>query len=75
MMSIVLKFFRFLGFPLTFFSALWLRFVRRAGIGIIEEKLLMTAGVLPVVDHYYQPLVNPKRHISKSLGMTGNYGR
>lgn len=67
MINIILKFFRFLGFPLTFFSALWLRFVRRAGIGVIEEKLLMTAGVLPVVDHYYQPLVNPKRDLSKSL--------
>lgn len=67
MKNIVFKFFRFLGFPLTFLSALWLRFVRRAGIGVIEEKLLMTAGVFPVVDHYYQPLINPKKHLSKSL--------
>jgi len=67
MTNIVFKFFRFLGFPLTFFSALWLRFVRRAGIGVIEEKLLMAAGVLPVVDFYYQPLVNPKKHLTKSL--------
>jgi len=67
MTNIIFKFFRFLGFPLTFFSALWLRFVRRAGIGVIEEKLLMTAGVLPVVDFYYQPLVNPKKHLTKSL--------
>lgn len=67
MRNIVFKFIRFIGFPLTFFSALWLRFVKSAGIGVIEEKLLMTVGVLPVIDHYYQPLVNPKKHLSKSL--------
>jgi len=67
MRNIVFKFVRFIGFPLTFISALWLRFVRSAGIGIIEEKILMTIGVLPVIDHYYQPLVNPKKHLLKSL--------
>jgi len=67
MKNIVFKIIRFIGFPLTFFSALWLRFVKSAGIGPIEEKLLMTVGVLPVIDHYYQPLVNPKKHLSKSL--------
>jgi len=67
MRNIVFKFIRFIGFPFTFFSALWLRFVKSAGIGVIEEKILMTVGVLPVIDHYYQPLVNPKKHLAKSL--------
>jgi predicted O-methyltransferase YrrM len=27
----------------------------------------MFLGVLPIVDHYYQPLINPKKHLKKSL--------
>jgi len=27
----------------------------------------MKIGVLPVIDHYYQPLINPKKHLIKSL--------
>ena len=27
----------------------------------------MQLGILPVLDHYYQPLINPKKHLKKSL--------
>lgn len=27
----------------------------------------MKIGILPVLDHYYQPLINPKKHLLKSL--------
>lgn len=57
----------FLGIPFTFLSALWLWFVRKAGIGKIEDKIFMKVGVLPILDHYYHPLINPKRHLFKSL--------
>jgi predicted O-methyltransferase YrrM len=63
----ILKFIIFLGFPFTFLSALWLKYVRKLGIGYLEEKIFMLIGVLPIIDHYYQPLINPKKHLLKSL--------
>ena len=27
----------------------------------------MKLGVLPLLDHYYYPLINPKKHLHKSL--------
>jgi hypothetical protein len=27
----------------------------------------MQLGFLPILDHYYQPLINPKKHLTKSL--------
>jgi predicted O-methyltransferase YrrM len=56
-----------LGSPFTLLSTLWLKFVRRVGIGKIEDHIFMMMGVLPVHDHYYQPLVNPRKHLTKSL--------
>ncbi|PKQ45757.1 class I SAM-dependent methyltransferase [Confluentibacter flavum] len=56
-----------IGAPFTFFSSIWLKFVTKAGIGIFGEKIFMTFGILPVLDHYYQPLINPKKHLNKSL--------
>jgi len=62
-----LKFLLFLGLPFTFFSALWLKYVRKVGIGRVEDYILMKIGLLPIIDHYYQPMVNPKKHLIKSL--------
>ena len=56
-----------IGFPITFLAALWLKLVRKVGIGYLEEKIFMGIGVLPVIDHYYEPLINPKKHLIKSL--------
>ncbi len=56
-----------IGFPFTYLAALWLKLSRKTGLGFLEEKIFMNVGVLPIIDHYYQPLINPKKHLSKSL--------
>lgn len=65
------KFLLFLGTPITFISALWLKCIittiSRVGGGKLEDKIFMRLGILPVIDHYYQPLINPQKHLSKSL--------
>jgi predicted O-methyltransferase YrrM len=56
-----------LGAPLTFFASLWLKFIRKTGFNSISDQIFMKLGILPVLDHYYQPLINPKKHLTKSL--------
>ena len=33
----------------------------------IEDAIFSHVGILPILDHYYQPLINPKKHLKKSL--------
>lgn len=33
----------------------------------INNKIFMKFGLLPIRDHYYQPLINPGKHLKKSL--------
>jgi hypothetical protein len=56
-------------FPLTIISAGWSKIIAKAGIRktILAEKIYMFFGVMPVADHYYQPLINPKKHLKISL--------
>ncbi|MCD6068002.1 MAG: uncharacterized protein K0S33_2828 [Bacteroidetes bacterium] len=61
------KVFLFIGIPFTFFATLWLKLVKLARPGKIEDTIFMTLGVLPVEDHYYQPMINPKKHLKKPL--------
>jgi predicted O-methyltransferase YrrM len=56
-----------LGSPITVLSTIWLKLVRRVGIGPIEESVFMRFGILPIHDNYYQPLINPKKYLTKSL--------
>jgi len=56
-----------LGFPITIISSIWLKLVKKIGIGFVSNKILSFFGVFPVLDHYYEPLVNPKKHIRKPL--------
>ncbi|KAA6321915.1 hypothetical protein EZS27_028489 [termite gut metagenome] len=44
------------------FSAIILKQVRRGGLQRfrISKKILLSVGVLPIRDHYYEPLFNPK---------------
>src|SRR5690242_7463748 len=46
--------------PLTLISAIWYKYVRtgKASSMPITENILMRVGVLPINDHYYQPLIN-----------------
>ena len=57
----------FIGKPLTYLSAAWLKFVKLKSTGNYGDKIFMKLGILPILDHYYQPLINPKKHLKKSL--------
>ena len=63
----ILKIILFIGAPLTFLSSIWLKFVKKAGTGRIGDKIFMKLGILPILDHYCQPMINPKKHLTKSL--------
>ncbi len=56
-----------LGFPLTIASTVWLKIIRKVGIGNFTDKIFMFFGILPVQDHYYQPLINPRKYLKNSL--------
>ena len=55
--------------PLTLLSVLWFKYVRTGSSRKmpVSEAIFMKVGVLPVNDHYYQPLINPSRHLSTPL--------
>ena len=55
--------------PVTLFSSIWYKFVRSgtASQMPVSEKIFMSIGVLPIRDHYYQPLINPRKHLQKPL--------
>jgi predicted O-methyltransferase YrrM len=56
------------GAPLTYISSIWLKIVvKKATVSNIGNKIFMKLGVLPVLDHYYQPMINPEKHLRKSL--------
>ena len=65
--KIIIRFFIALNAPITFLSLIWLKIVMKSGIGKINDALFMYLGILPVLDHYYQPLINPNKHLKKSL--------
>jgi hypothetical protein len=55
--------------PFTFLAALWYKYIR-SGHGAnmpISEKIFMKTGLLPVNDHYYQPLINPLKYLTQPL--------
>jgi len=64
---IFLKFLFFLFSPVTLLSSLWLKFVIKGGSGKVSDKIFMSVGMLPVLDQYYQPMINPKKHLTRSL--------
>jgi len=66
-LKVILSVIVFIGTPLTFLSSLWLKFVKKSGSGKIGNEIFMRLGIFPVLDHYYQPMINPKKHLTKSL--------
>ena len=54
--------------PFSLLAVLWLK-----PVSILirflpfHNRLFMKVGLLPVRDHYYQPLINPAKHLTKSL--------
>ena len=63
--KIILLFFS----PLTYVSSLWLREVAKRGRyeDWVSETIFMKTGLLPVTDHYDNPLINPKKYLKRSL--------
>jgi predicted O-methyltransferase YrrM len=55
--------------PVTLFSSIWYKFIRSgtASQMPVSEKIFMSVGVLPIRDHYYQPLINPRKYLQKPL--------
>jgi predicted O-methyltransferase YrrM len=51
---------------LTLYSAEWLKNVINNYPNKFDD-IFMKVGLLPILDHYYQPLMNPKKHLTKSL--------
>ena len=56
----------YLGTPFTYLSSAWLKFVKTRS-NITGNKIFMRLGIFPILDHYYQPLINPQKHLIKSL--------
>jgi Methyltransferase domain len=55
--------------PVTLFSAIWYKYIRTGNIRQmpISELIFMKVGILPISDHYYQPLINPSKHLRRPL--------
>ncbi|HEX3933831.1 MAG TPA: class I SAM-dependent methyltransferase, partial [Puia sp.] len=55
--------------PVTLFSSIWYKFIRTgtASQMPVSEKIFMSVGILPIRDQYYQPLINPRKHLQKPL--------
>ncbi len=60
--------------PITLVGALWFKFVRTGDSSSmpVSEKIFMSTGTLPVNDHYYQPLINPSKHLTVPLDKKRN---
>jgi predicted O-methyltransferase YrrM len=67
MKKISIKIFMILLAPITLFSTLWLRFIVMFKTINLSEKIFMKVGLLPVLDQYYQPLINPRKYLKNSL--------
>lgn len=63
----IFKPFLLLGVPLTFLSSFWLKFVMKVRPGKVEDRIFMRLGILPVLDQYYSPMINPRKYITGSL--------
>lgn len=61
----------FVFIPITTLSALLFRYLRKKQFKNLKnfplsKKILLNIGVFPIIDHYYEPLFNPK-HLRYSL--------
>jgi hypothetical protein len=54
--------------PFVFVAAIVMKMLRRGGIirFPVSKKALLSVGIFPIRDHYYEPLFNP-RHLRKPL--------
>jgi hypothetical protein len=61
--------FDFIFSPITLLSTLWLLIIRKLGLRrmAISNIIFNEIGLLPIHDHFYQPLINPKKYNLKPL--------
>ncbi|MEO8862088.1 MAG: hypothetical protein ABI358_11730, partial [Ginsengibacter sp.] len=58
----------YLSSPFSLLAVLWLKPISvMLRFLPVNNKIFMRFGLLPVRDHYYQPLINPRKHLKKSL--------
>ena len=67
MKNLIIKTFLVLLSPLTLISTIWLKLVVMIKTKNISDTIFMAIGLLPILDQYYQPLINPRKHLKKSL--------
>ena len=53
--------------PLTVISSIWMRFILKSRVSAVSKEIFSSSGVMPVLDHYYNPLTNPQKYLKKSL--------
>jgi len=68
------QFFNLVLLPLTILSTFWFKLIRRIGINrmIFSKSIFNKIGLLPIHDHYYEPLISPNKHISKDYQKNRN---
>ena len=49
--------------PLTYILAYWFKWIRSSGVSSLEKRIFDSIGVFPIVDHYYEPLINAKKYL------------
>jgi predicted O-methyltransferase YrrM len=67
MKNSIRQFLFFLAAPATLVCAFWLKLLRQKGSSQLSDSILMLIGVLPIVDHYYEPMINPKKYLERPL--------
>ena len=72
MKKITLKCFLLIFSPFTLLSTLWIKLVLLFKTKNISDSIFMKLGILPISDHYYQPMINPGRDLRKSLRLDRN---
>lgn len=66
---IIFRVIEILMIPFTWLTVLWCKAIRRAGFknAPVSEKIFMSAGIYPLTDHYYEPLINPHKYLNPAL--------
>lgn len=55
--------------PLTLLASIWFKFIRRININRMHfsKYIFNKIGLLPISDHYYEPLINPEKYLNKTF--------
>lgn len=62
-----IEIFFFLGAPVTLLASLWMKLIKSVGLVKVNDFIFMQTGIFPIKDHYYQPMINPQKHLRKPL--------